>query len=785
MGSSRLALLSLGLTALALVPVGPATAAEPVKPRFLILIDTSGSMSQNAGTVPTHGDGSREHPGCDLDGNGKYDDSKMAQAKAALRETLVAFGGVEFSLARYHQSELGQTCAGSAQCNQMGLGANVCVGGRCGFSIGNNSPDYDECRGGGQGCVRCADPDNDPTHVYYNGSSCCLAGEPTSQGFGLAADVVVPFPPAGSNLRELSSWIDGQEDFPLGTNKELRASGTTPIGGALNAVRDWMVNDASTVGPGAGLANRDDRAGCRSYNVILITDGLEVNQCVTNCRINAARAADMLFHSCTANGVWDPDDRRCEIDGLPFGTREVRVRTYVVGFTVNDPQLNTIAAAGGTGSALLANNQAELTARLGDIVAGSIATEKCDCLDNTCDGEVDESFKGKGDACTVGVGRCKRAGRQGCKADGSGLTCTSGPVGICPTAELQPGTPLPENCGAAPGCEAPTAEDCADDDCDGQIDENMSCACAAKPEVCNGLDDDCNGRVDDVPEVRCGLEIGECRPGVTSCVADGNGGAHSVCLGATAPTLEICDGKDNDCDGLVDSFGLACFPADTVGCTLNGPAVTCGGAPGGSLDLHRPVPDGVVTCTAGQCSEACTGAVAPSPEVACDLVDNDCDGQVDEGFGVGEPCGPGLSGVGPCRPGTLQCADGALKCVGGVGPVEETCNGVDDDCDGMVDNVPGSCGSSVGACRPGTGPARATWRPAWAGWGRAASLRRQGQRLRRPGRRGARRPRAADAHALWLVGGRVSPRDLEMHRRGEDLRGRGTAGGGELQRSGR
>ena len=135
--------------------------AETVKPRFLILIDTSGSMAQNAGAVATHGDGSREHPGCDLDGNGRFDDSKMSQAKAALRETLVAFGGVEFSLARYRQSELGQACTSNAQCVQMQLGGNVCVGGRCGFVIAQNSPDYDECRNGA-GCVRCSDPDNDP-----------------------------------------------------------------------------------------------------------------------------------------------------------------------------------------------------------------------------------------------------------------------------------------------------------------------------------------------------------------------------------------------------------------------------------------------------------------------------------------------------------------------------------------------------------------------------------------------------------------------------------------------
>src|SRR4029453_16024410 len=111
------------ITAL-LAALPAAAAAETVKPRFVILVDTSGSMIQNAAQVPVHGDGSREHPGCDLDANGKYDDSKLYQAKAALNDTLSAFGSVEFALARYHQNELGQVCGSAAQCMQMGFGAN-------------------------------------------------------------------------------------------------------------------------------------------------------------------------------------------------------------------------------------------------------------------------------------------------------------------------------------------------------------------------------------------------------------------------------------------------------------------------------------------------------------------------------------------------------------------------------------------------------------------------------------------------------------------------------------
>ncbi len=74
------------------------------------------------------------------------------------------------------------------------------------------------------------------------------------------------------------------------------------------------------------------------------------------------------------------------------------------------------------------------------------------------------------------------------------------------------------------------------------------------PEECNGFDDDCNGEVEDgltYGPCLLGGQQGICREGEEQCVA----GAHK-CVKVNSAQTEVCNGKDDDCDGEVDKAGL-------------------------------------------------------------------------------------------------------------------------------------------------------------------------------------------------------------------------------------
>ncbi len=401
------------------------------------------------------------------------------------------------------------------------------------------------------------------------------------------------------------------------------------------------------------------------------------------------------------------------------------------------------------------------------------AEEVCDGVDNDCDGEVDDGVVG-----TFYVD----ADGDGYGLDGTALSGCTPPDGY-----VEDNTDCDDD-NADTWPEAPERCDGEDNDCDGEIDEDLyeiwyadadgdgygnaensidSCDPGdgwvvdatdcddsdltinpGAEEVCNDLDDDCDGEVDEDLEATWYADadgdgfgdpdtaLYDCEPG-TGWVTDdqdcddANSGIHP-------DATEICDALDNDCDGLIDDAddsvtgtttwytdadgdGFGDDASATTACEQPSGTAEYGGDcddadaaynPGapetdctdpadyncdGSTGYNDADGDGFAACE--DCDDGDADIHAGADEV-CDNVDNDCDGTIDEdeaidattwyadadGDGFGDPAATAAA----CdQPSGYVSATYATDCDdtdASISPVDpELCDGVDNDCDGSID----------------------------------------------------------------------------------------------------
>jgi hypothetical protein len=348
------------------------------------------------------------------------------------------------------------------------------------------------------------------------------------------------------------------------------------------------------------------------------------------------------------------------------------------------------------------------------------ALEACDGIDNNCDEEIDEGFAdldedGQADCVDEDTDDDGTPDLEDCAP--SNPLIHSAAEEVCDGIDNDCDYIVDEGFGDFDGDGFKNCID-LDDDEDGDPDEtdckplNVAVHQNAA-ELCNNLDDNCNDEVDEgLGTVTCGL--GNCEQTIEACEA----GLWQVCNPFIGTASEVCDGEDNDCDGLVDedqgttSCGLGnclhsvdkCADGESMECDpLEGAlAELCDGLDNdcdGAVDEEQ----GNLACGKGACfhsvakcitgeEQICNPFEGAQPEV-CDGVDNDCDGDVDETLGD-VSCGQG-----ECFHLLPYCSDGAINvCDPFQGVAEEQCDSLDNDCDGLTDEDLGSETCGLGEC---------------------------------------------------------------------------------------
>ncbi|OFY66506.1 MAG: hypothetical protein A3H98_00420 [Bacteroidetes bacterium RIFCSPLOWO2_02_FULL_36_8] len=292
------------------------------------------------------------------------------------------------------------------------------------------------------------------------------------------------------------------------------------------------------------------------------------------------------------------------------------------------------------------------------------ATEICNGYDDNCDGDVDEGFLNSTvyyyDGDMDGFGDDNNMKQ----------TCSSvSPIWVLAGGDCQPWNPM-----AYPG----TVEVCneMDDNCDGNVDEGFT-------KLAYYYDNDMDGYGGNWINWFCEAPLDSNWTTTTGDCEDWDWMTHP---GA----MEVCDGRDNNCNGFVDE-GLAGGSPEEYYRDWDGDGF--GGEWVGTLNCS---PDTSLITIGGDCNDWNMDINPNAMEIPCNNMDENCDGMVDEGssfvfysdydhdgFGgaVGYFCDPN-----PGDPWILNggdCADWNPM----VNPAAmEICDGMDNNCDSLMDD---------------------------------------------------------------------------------------------------